>query len=71
MYLWTTKDSLAELLFSALFHGEKWGVIFERFALEMPSEYPNIREGTAGHERLGCRCWWRRTSVPCACHGRL
>lgn len=44
MYLWTTKGRLAELLFSALFHGEKWGVIFERFASETPSEHPDVRE---------------------------
>lgn len=35
MYLWTTKDCLAELLFSALFQGENWGVVFKRFGLQM------------------------------------
>lgn len=60
MYLWTTKDRLAELLFSALFHGEMWGVIFERFALEMPSEHRTVAKA---RRVTRCRCR-RRTSLP-------
>lgn len=48
MYLWTTKykNCLAELLFSALFQGEKGGVLFKRVTLEMQTEQANIPECT-------------------------
>lgn len=35
MYLWTTKDCLTELLFSALFQRENWGDSFKRLTLKM------------------------------------
>lgn len=50
MYSWTTKGSLADFLFSALFQGENWGVAFQRGALQTRSEPPNTPAGSTAEQ---------------------